>query len=634
MNDNVTLNGKGDVTLDGGSIAMSDAVSLAGTNDVKLTGKALTLENDVILNGNAMILDGGDSVTMNNKVGLTATGDMSITGDSIAMNDNVTLTGKGDVTLDGGSIAMSDAVSLAGTNDVKLTGKALTLENDVILNGNAMILDGGDSVTMNNKVGLTATGDMSITGDSIAMNDNVTLNGKENITLDGGSIAMSDAVSLAGEGDVTLDGNTLTVGNGANLLGEEVVIQLDGLAPDGKSWVVINDGATLRTHDGRPVAVVGSGLDSDSLDFSTSELPGTWTISGKESGSFHHDNLDFAFSAIEKIEAGRADDVTYLQGTGNIDAMTLGDGYNTIDGSALSSRTTWNFNNESGHVVAGNNAVTIGTLRGVDAIIGSQHGDELSYDDPLVFASWLVELPDDNSGTLNGMRFSNITTATQVSSSSMFELLGHMDTINIQAVPATLCIYPCGYFNSLAIASGTIVIDMRPVHRPQIQTPISGIGIPQPPALSGFTPGLMPLPGMRSTLEVQSLDFPHGYEITFPAEMAFILPSSSSGNQAPVADSRDTQNIPEEPLASPDALSQQDEGDEEQGKDDNTKSTKTDRTKSDDTKHDEGASSDTSNKDSGKDGKKREPKTQTGDGDKRKPDTPAVEHEGQPAQNS
>lgn len=149
--------------------------------------------------------------------------------------------------------------------------------------------------------------------------------------------------SLTAAGGLTVTAGTIELGAQTSFLGTDVTLSLNGLNPNGESWLSIHDEAVLRTHDQRAVQVTGSGRTDDFLDFGDSMLDGVWTISGDSSGTFTHSNLNVVFSSIEQVLAGNGDDTVILRNGASIDWIRMGGGVNIADASALSSPAYWLF---------------------------------------------------------------------------------------------------------------------------------------------------------------------------------------------------------------------------------------------------------------------------------------------------
>ena len=249
------VDGRGQLTLDGGTFNLTNGAQVYGLNVDVLEGTNINTVSGTIVNSN--LYAGKDGVlnfagTLNNVSG----GYIMLTGGEVHIQDGAEIQDKGILGLgysgqgtvyieDGSLINHTDASNhmYAGT-DIIMTGGTLTLANTNAGSGSGFI---GSSDYQENKfdVDFTATGgEITINRSQIQMN-NITLGGDVEVTLgtnigdveasywNDNSLINAEDNSDGKSGVLTINGASITMNAGSSIMGREVNLNAGAITLNG-----------------------------------------------------------------------------------------------------------------------------------------------------------------------------------------------------------------------------------------------------------------------------------------------------------------------------------------------------------------------------------------------------------------
>jgi len=281
------LNGTGNFTLGGGSLANDITISGAGQINTPFTvdanpktvtftqlttiGNSLTMTSGTMVTNSLQLING--SVTLNNSSILTLnTTNVSIT-NTLAINNTAQLKGTSNITVSGnisvatgakidktaGTVSAAGTVTLNGSAVFKAAGLTTTVAggNVTINSGNFDIISGGS---------LNSAGNISVAGSAV-INVAGDFTAATTINLGSGAVTIGGNVSAGGNftmgaGNVTVGGNFTTTSSGS-LLGSTGTLTVSGTGTIAGS---ISYGGGDIAFNGTGTSTVGNGITSTADD--------------------------------------------------------------------------------------------------------------------------------------------------------------------------------------------------------------------------------------------------------------------------------------------------------------------------------------------------------------------------------
>lgn len=254
----------GDLTVTGGSVALSPGSGLLATGNLAVTGTT------------AVTADTAPLTAENGSISVTG-GTINLSASDLSALATVTVNGAASVDVGSASVFGSGDASFTSSGGVTLTGLNVTP-------GGKLTVSGADVQVTSNT--LTAGGDLSLTGSaSLTVDGNSVLNGANATLTSPGPLVVADA-DLFATGNVTLSGlsvalsnGTLSAGGNLGVTATDVIptVQLTDLTLSANGNLSVTGAVELG---GTAVTVTGAGRDSaltfDSTVNGTTDL----TVSG------------------------------------------------------------------------------------------------------------------------------------------------------------------------------------------------------------------------------------------------------------------------------------------------------------------------------------------------------------------
>ncbi|QQE12600.1 autotransporter-associated beta strand repeat-containing protein [Planctomycetota bacterium] len=339
LNDDLTITGDNDLTLDG---------VISGTSGLIKEGVGtLTLSGTNTYSGGTTLSAGGIAVSSDNAIGdglLTvsgvselSTGISSVTlGNAVTLNNDLTITGDNDLTLDG-VISGTSGLTKEGISTLTLTGQNTYSggtdinEGTVVASGGNAIIDSG-TVTLADVDGATLLLDADetigslvgggSTGGEVSLQSNTLTVGDENDATYAGVISGTGDFIKEGSGTLVLSHNDNTY-TGDTTVNEGILIVNGNMA---SANINVANGAMLSG------AMSLAGNYNNSGRMSPGNSPGTMAIGG---------NLTLTGTSVYDMEiestagAGVGNDLIDVDGTADVDGTlnVIGlPGYTPTDG--------------------------------------------------------------------------------------------------------------------------------------------------------------------------------------------------------------------------------------------------------------------------------------------------------------
>jgi Ca2+-binding RTX toxin-like protein len=430
-NDKITVNGKQNVTVDGGADA--DSLQQTGGVNIVMTGDsgADTLTS---IDGSNITMNGGadaDSLQQTGGTGIVMSGDDGADTLISSGGTNITMSGGADAdTLQqtgGSGIVMSgddgaDTLISSGGNSITMNGgaDADTLQQTggtgIIMSGD----DGADTLLSfgSSSSGITMNGDagndtlQQVDGTNITMNgddglDTLKSFGGSGIIMNGGAdadtLSSSTGTNITMHGDAGNDTLLQTNGTDINMNGDDGV---DALNSTGGSGITMSGGAdadSLTQIGGNNISMSGD----DGLDTLVSSGGSAITMNGGADA----DLLNVTNSVNDTVAGGTGNDTYVFVGTnlGNISineaALPAPDNsVDTLDFSSYGAPVNLDLSSTSPQQISAGTTLTLSDGMGIENVVGSGFADTIKgngRDNTLLGADYLpppTASPPPNNG--------------------------------------------------------------------------------------------------------------------------------------------------------------------------------------------------------------------------------------------
>ncbi len=461
ITENITVFDNSSITVRNGDMQLNSSQTLSlmqGTSSTVENGEFKAVESRII-----NIFDGANVAVTNGDLELVASEVLSL------LNETSLMVKNGDLSLNAG-----ETLNVLNNSTLSVQGGDLELsagENLYILDKSKLLAqDGGINLSSGSVIN-------TFDGAELTAQNNITMQSQLIDTSDVNLTSQTGDIQLTGKDRVHLRGDAKLITKTGSILIESQEIDIDNvdfeyqnlnlaLQADNSSTLSIAD-ATFTQYTSQGVLTKGfvtvtGSSPNDYVDLSEGTQQMTLTLNAENGGSLDNYNVLINFTGVERIATGQADDKLILLAGGSISgSIDMGGGTNT----AINDTNTslyWTLSGTGNLSVGTGSQPSTPYINGIRNIMGSAHGDTLTYKDDILNGYWLIS--ENNIGSLNGVYFTNITTANHYGPGGTFDLSGRMDNLDIQG-DTMITIFPDGYFYNVSFGGGISLIDLKVVNR-------------------------------------------------------------------------------------------------------------------------------------------------------------------------